>query len=397
MKSNLRFSVAALASMALVSLISIGVVALYMACNGAGDALAPEKASVRAMPDADGWEPAPVGGDAAVADSSIVYFTKNITPEGLKKVYDALNTPVPAGAKVAVKLSTGEDGSNYLKASLITNFIQSFPGVNIVECNVAYAGAGMTSRRGTTAVHMQLAKDHGFTDIAKVVIMDSLAGLAGSMAIPVARVSGVTRHLDSNYVGKAFANYNHYIVLSHFKGHPMAGLGGAIKNISIGIASVSGKYYIHTAGSSKTAFTSSATDPFQESMAEAGKAVVDYLKSKGSGILYINVMNKLSVDCDCIANQTAPIMAADIGILSSLDPVALDQACVDLVKKASDGTELVTRMGSKNGYLMISHGAKIGLGSQTYKIVDLDKTTSVEAPNRTLPQSAAPIVCELKR
>jgi uncharacterized Fe-S center protein len=380
MKSNLRFSAAALASMVLMSLILVGVIALYMACNGAGEVLAP--AGVKVMPEA-GSEPAQ---PAPAADSSIVYFTDDISPAGLQKVYEALNLPPAANAKVAVKLSTGEDGSNYLKAPLIQSFIQSLSGANIVECNVAYAGM-MTSRRGNTAAHKQLAADHGFTAMAPVVIMDS----AGSLSIPVARVSGVTRHLDSNYVGKAFADYDHYVVLSHFKGHGMGGFGRKKKNMSIGIASVAGKYYIHSAGSSKTSFTSANQNAFQESMAEASKAVVDYLNGKNGKILYINVMNRLSIECDCIANPSAPVME-DIGILSSLDPVALDQACVDLVKKAADGQSLVNRMTEKNGYLMISHGAKIGLGSQTYKIVNLDdNSTSIKIPERALP------MCELVR
>jgi uncharacterized protein len=390
MKNWLRFSVATAASMLLIA---VGVVVTYVGCDGGAVIQAPERGSAKNLLEAEAQ------GVGAAAESSIVYFTKDITPAGLKKVYDALikdnNTMQPApNAKVAVKLSTGEDGSHYLRTPLIKEFIQSLPGANIVECNVAYAAVGMTSRRGDTGKHRQLIKDHGFDSIVTTVIMDS----AGSLAIPVARVSGVTRHLDSNYVGKAFANYDHYVILSHFKGHGMAGLGGAIKNISIGFASIQGKNYIHTAGTSKTSLMggSGTQNGFQESMAEAGKSVVDYLDRKGGKILYINVMNNISVDCDCIANAVPPEMA-DIGILSSLDPVALDSACVGLVTKVKDETNksLLARMKDKNGYLMISHGAKIGLGKLAYKIVDLDKTTSINSPEREIPPTGA--ACKLVR
>jgi uncharacterized Fe-S center protein len=382
MKNWLRFSVATAASMLLIA---VGVVVSYIGCDGGAGIQAPTRASAGNPLEADAvYEPA---GSAEAAESSTVYFTADISPAGLLKAYDALNLPPPAGAKVAVKLSTGEPpNSNYLRAGLIKDFIQSLSGANIVECNTVYPG----TKRGTTREHRQVAIEHGFAAIAPVVIMDS----AGSLSIPVARVSGVTRHLDSNYVGKAFADYDYYVILSHFKGHAMAGLGGAIKNISIGIGSAEGKCWIHTAGKSKTSFSGGVQNDFQESMAEAGKAVVDHLKNRNGKILYINVMNKLSVDCDCFGNPSAVEMA-DIGILSSLDPVALDQACVDLVKKATDGTKLVNRMTEKNGYLMVSHGAKIGLGSQTYKVLNLDdNTTSVKIPERRQAPSTA-AMCEL--
>jgi uncharacterized Fe-S center protein len=378
---------AVLASMSLVSLISVGVIALYMACNGAGDILEPAKTAVNVMPEAEGYEPARPAQAAPAADSSIVYFTKEITPEGLMAAYRALGQSPATGNKVAVKLSTGEPpNSNYLRSALIKDFIQSFNNnansntVSIVECNTVYPG----TQRGTTAAHRQVAQQHGFTAIATVDIMDE----NGSLSIPA--VSG-GRLKGENFVGKNFANYDYYVVLSHFKGHAMAGLGGAIKNISIGIGSTEGKCWIHTHGTSKTSFSGGQQNPFEESMAEAGKAVVDYLKSRDRKIMFVNVMNKLSVDCDCFGNPAAVEMA-DIGILSSLDPVALDQACVDLVKKAKDGTKLVNRMTEKNGYLMISHGGVIGLGSQTYKIVNLDdNSTSITVPERVAP------ACELHR
>jgi len=380
MKNWLRFSAATLGSMLLIL---VGVVVTYVACDGGAGVQAPERASAQNLLEADPYLPAE---SAVAAESSIVYFTKNINPAGLKAVYDALNLPPPAGAKVAVKLSTGEPpNSNYLRAALIKDFIQSLsPTVNIVECNTVYPG----TKRGTVKEHRQVIIDHGFAAIAPTIIMDS----AGSLSIPSS--GGNNRLKGENFVGKAFANYDYYVVLSHFKGHTMAGLGGAIKNISIGIGSTEGKCWIHTAGKSKTSFSGGAQDDFQESMAEAGKAVVDYLKSNNRKILYINVMNNLSVDCDCFGNPAKPLIK-DIGILSSLDPVALDKACVDLVHKADGKDSLVVRMESRNGYLHISHGAKVGLGSQMYKTVDLDKTSSINAPERELPQTAA--ACKLVR
>lgn len=216
-------------------------------------------------------------------DVPVVYMTKSITPEGLMSVYNALGW-IPKG-KVAVKISTGEPpASNYLKPELIKNLVQSVNGT-IVECNTAYGGS-----RSETAMHYQVAKDHGFMDIADVKILDE----DGSMYIPV---TGGT-HLKENCVGKAFADYNSYLVLSHFKGHAMAGFGGAIKNISIGLGSSEGKCLIHTAGNSSTNPWGGGQDAFLESMGDAGKAVSDYL-GNGENITYINVMNRLSIDCDC--------------------------------------------------------------------------------------------------
>ncbi|MCL1927557.1 MAG: DUF362 domain-containing protein [Treponema sp.] len=282
-----------------------------------------------------------------------VYFTSDISPAGLAAVYNALGQR-PSG-KVAVKISTGEPpNSNYLRPALIKNLVQSLNGT-IVESNTVAGG-----RRSSTAYHKQVARDHGFTAIANVDILDE----NGSISLPV---RGGTR-LRENFVGAHFANYDYYIVLSHFKGHQLAGLGGAIKNISIGIASAEGKSWIHSGGKAKnTGWRSPDQDAFLDAMAEAGKSVVDSLNGK---ILYINVMNRLSVDCDCMGNPAAPDMH-DIGILSSLDPVALDQACVDLVYAAPDGRSLIQRMESRNGIRTINHGAAIGLGSKTYELVKL--------------------------
>jgi uncharacterized Fe-S center protein len=285
------------------------------------------------------------------AAKSTVYFTGDISPAGLMTVYKALGQK-PDG-RVAVKITTGESpNSNHLRPELIKDLVQSVNGT-LVESNTAYGG-----RRASTAVHKETARAHGYTAIAAVDILDE----DGSLSLPV---RGGTR-LQENFVGAHFKNYDYFIVLSHFKGHAMAGLGGAIKNISIGIASSEGKSWIHTGGRSKRGIGGDQ-NAFLDSMAEAGKAVVDSL---GGKILYINVMNRLSVDCDCNGNPSEPDMH-DIGILASLDPVALDKACVDLVYAAPDGRSLIQRMESRNGIRTINHGAEIGLGNLSYELVKL--------------------------
>lgn len=289
----------------------------------------------------------------AAQGTPVVYMTREITPEGLMAVYQALQWE-PQG-RVAVKLSTGEPpASNYLRPELIAGLVQSLDG-SIVECNTAYGGS-----RAETAMHYQVAEDHGFTAIADFQILDE----EGSMTLPV---QGGTR-LSENYVGAAFEDYDSYLVLSHFKGHSMAGYGGAIKNISIGLGSSEGKAWIHSAGSSLTNPWGGDQDAFLESMAEAGKSVSDYL---GDQIVYINVMNRLSVDCDCDGNPAEPDMH-DIGILASTDPVALDQACIDLVYGAEDGQSLVNRIESRNGLHTLEHAQQIGLGSRSYELVSID-------------------------
>ena len=289
----------------------------------------------------------------AAQGTPVVYMTWAVTPEGLMAVYQALQWE-PQG-RVAVKLSTGEPpASNYLRPELIAGLVQSQNGT-IVECNTAYGGS-----RAETAMHYQVAEDHGFTAIADFQILDE----EGSMTLPV---QGGTR-LSENYVGAAFEDYDSYLVLSHFKGHSMAGYGGAIKNISIGLGSSEGKAWIHSAGSSRTNPWGGDQDAFLESMAEAGKSVSDYL---GDQIVYINVMNRLSVDCDCDGNPAEPDMH-DIGILASTDPVALDQACIDLVYGAEDGQSLVNRIESRNGLHTLEHAQQIGLGSRSYELVSID-------------------------
>lgn len=289
----------------------------------------------------------------AAQGTPVVYMTQKISPEGLMAAYQALQWE-PQG-RVAVKLSTGEPpASNYLRPELIAGLVQSLDGT-IVECNTAYGGS-----RAETAMHYQVAEDHGFTAIADFQILDE----EGSMTLPV---EGGTR-LDENYVGVAFDDYDSYLVLSHFKGHSMAGYGGAIKNISIGLGSSEGKAWIHSGGTSRTNPWGGDQDAFLESMAEAGKSVSDYL---GDQIVYINVMNRLSVDCDCDGNPAEPDMH-DIGILASTDPVALDQACIDLVYGAEDGQSLVNRIESRNGLHTLEHAQQIGLGSRSYELVSID-------------------------
>jgi len=250
----------------------------------------------------------PTGSSEPPPDTTpVVYMTLDISSEGLMAVYEALGW-MPTG-NVAVKLSTGEPpNSNYLRPELIKDLVQLVDGT-IVECNTAYGGS-----RAETAMHYQVAVDHGFTAIADVDIQDA----NGSMSIPV--VGGT--QLTENFVGASFADYDSYLVLSHFKGHAMAGFGGAIKNTSIGTGSSEGKCWIHSAGNSMTSPWGGEQDHFLEAMAEASKSVYDYL-GNGEQIVYINVMNRLSVDCDCNGNPTEPDMH-DIGILASTDPVALD-------------------------------------------------------------------------
>jgi uncharacterized Fe-S center protein len=287
---------------------------------------------------------------AAAGAPPAVYFTANINPAGLMAVYEALG--LQANGKVAVKISTGEPGNpHFLNPNLIKGLVQKVGGT-IVEGNTAYRG-----RRASTAIHYQVAKDHGFTDIAPVVILDEKADIN----IPV---SG-GKHLKEDIVGARFNEFNFHIVLSHFKGHQMGGFGGALKNMSIGDATSAGKAWIHSAGKSKTNMFGGNQNDFLESMAEAAKAVAD---SNRGRFIYINVMNNLSVDCDCSGNPAKPTMA-DIGILASLDPVALDKACVDLVYAAKDGKDLIARLESRNGLLTIDHAEKIGLGSKAYQLI----------------------------
>lgn len=327
--------------------ILVVLLATLLAATGCANAQKQRKASAASEP------------EAAAATLPKVYFFKEISSDNLVKIYEALGRE--AKGKVAVKLSTGEPGGhNFLQPSLIKALVQKVNGT-IVECNTAYGGG-----RADTESHLKAAADHGFTAIAPVVIMDA----EGEVELPVEG----GKHLEFDIVGKDFLNYDFTIILSHFKGHAMGGFGGAIKNMSIGIASSNGKAWIHSAG--KTRVPAEAwknlpeQDDFLESMAEAAKAVADHC---GDRILYISVANNLSVDCDCDASPEEPRMG-DIGILASLDPVALDRACTDLVRSSEDPgkVHLIERIDSRHGMHTLDHAEALGMGSQKYELVTLD-------------------------
>ena len=292
-------------------------------------------------------------------NKSVVYFTKEITPESLLKIYRKLGKELKGN--IGIKISTGEPGGhNYLKPGLIGRLVNELKGT-IIECNTAYDG-----RRNTTEAHLQSIKEHGFTQIANVDIMDS----EGEFEIPA---NG--RHMKTDIVGKHLKNYDSILNLAHFKGHAMGGFGGVIKNQSIGIASSRGKAYIHTAGATREPTelwdNLPAQNDFLESMAEAAKAVADYMRGN---ILYINVMNNLSVDCDCDSHPEDPCMA-DIGILASADPVALDQACIDKIWSSADPgrDHFIARVERQNGRHILPYAESIGLGSREYELITLDE------------------------
>ena len=294
-------------------------------------------------------------------DKAKVYFTKDISPESLQKVYDALN--VKLTGKIGVKVSTGERGAKgYLKASLIGPFVKNLNGT-IIEYNTAYDGA-----RNTAEEHMEVAKEHGFTDFADVDIMDA----DGEFKIPVKQ----GKHLKFDLVGKNFANYDSIINLAHGKGHAMGGFGANLKNQSIGIASRNGKAYIHSAGKTDNPDILWSNLPeqiaFIESMAEAATAVADYLKENNKPIVYITVMNALSVDCDCDANQGDPVMA-DLGIIASLDPVANDQAFIDMIWDSKDpgAKKLQARIDRQEGREILPYAESLGLGTRQYELIEV--------------------------
>lgn len=291
----------------------------------------------------------------ASGGEATVYFIKEITPQNLIKIYEALGRE--AHGKVAVKMSMGEPGgSNYLKPELIGDLVRLVNGT-IIDANTAYGG-----NRATTELHLKAAEDHGFMALAPVDILDS----GGEIDLPVKG----GKHLTRDIVGSHFPNYDFVINLSHFKGHGMAGFGGALKNMSIGIASSKGKTLIHSAGKSTEEWGEPAQNDFLEAMAEAAKAIADY---SGDNIIYISVMNNLSVDCDCSDNPADPEMR-DIGILASLDPVALDKACVDQVYASNDHGKihLIERMESRNGIHIVNYAEQLGMGTTKYKLITLD-------------------------
>ncbi len=299
---------------------------------------------------------------------SKVYFTKEITPESLVKIYKALG--VEAKGRVAVKISTGEGGNNhYLKPTLIRNLVDEVNGT-IVECCTAYGGSRQDPKKHWETIH-----EHGFDSIFAVDLMDEF----GDIRIPIKD----KKHLKYDIVGNHLPNYDFMINLAHFKGHAMGGFGGVMKNASIGVASTAGKCYIHTAGKSADPATAwskenlaagPTQDLFLESMAAAAQAVHDYF---GGQVIYINVMNNMSVDCDCDGHPAKPELK-DMGIMASLDPVAVDQACLDKVfeykgKPGDDNKPLIQRINRQHGTYITDYAEKIGLGSKKYELINIDK------------------------
>ena len=319
--------------------------------------------------------PTGAGGEQheTASGAPVVYFTSDISPESLVKIYEKLGW-TPSG-KTAVKISTGEPpASNYLRPELIGDLVKKVGGT-IVECNTAYGGS-----RASSAMHKQVAEDHGFTKIADFDLMDE----DGEAEWPITGGSGADeagsqdsagsldkiRRLNRIIVGSHAENYSDWIILSHFKGHAMAGFGGAIKNVGIGISSPSGKVYVHTAGTKTSgSIWYDDQDAWLEALGEMVTAVRDHVGPEH--IVYINVMNRLSVDCDCDGNPAEPDIH-DIGILASVDPVALDQACIDLVYQAEGNESLVGRIESRHGLHTLEHAEEIGLGSRTYELVNID-------------------------
>ena len=299
-------------------------------------------------------ESATEGNTPVAQGMATVYMTKNISSAGLMQIYEALERK-PSG-NVAVKLHSGEPGGNYfLQPEFIAPFVHEVNGT-IVECNTAYGG-----RRSTTESHQQVMEEHGFTAIAHVDIMEA----EGTMSLPIEG----GKHLQEVIVGSHLADYDFVVNLAHFKGHMMGGFGGVLKNMAIGMAASKGKSLVHSAGAQTTGFgLGTAQDDFLESMAEAAKGIANYM---GENIFYIDVMYNLSVDCDCVGNPTPPTMA-DIGILASLDPVALDQACVDLIYAAPDGEDVIQRIESRNGTHILEHAEAIGFGNRQYELVSID-------------------------
>lgn len=289
---------------------------------------------------------------------SKVYFTKEITPDSLIKIYDKLG--IELKGNVAVKLHSGEKGNkNYLKPEFVKPLVDYVDGT-VVECNTAYEGA-----RNTTLKHKELIKEHEWDKYFKFDLMDA-EGPDMVLDIPYGKI------LKKNYVGKNLANYDSMLVLSHFKGHKMGGYGGALKQLSIGCASSAGKSLIHTAGKTNDQYklwdNLPEQDKFLESMADAASSIVNYFKDN---IVYINVMKNLSVDCDCDGNASAPCME-DIGILASTDPIAVDQACLDLVYNSNDEgkDKLIERIESRHGVHTIEAASELGFGEREYELIE---------------------------
>ena len=293
-------------------------------------------------------------------EKSKVYFTKEITPENVVKMYEILGVSLPG--KVAVKLHSGEQGNqNYIRPEFVKAIVEKVNGT-VVECNAAYEGA-----RNSTEKHKKLIEDHGWTKYFDVDIMDA-EGPDVVLEVPNGKI------LKENFVGKDIEKYDSMLVLSHFKGHPMGGYGGALKQLSIGCASSEGKSWIHSAGQSKdqTKIWDNLPEQnkFLESMADAASSVVKHF---GKNIVFINVMCNLSVDCDCCAVAEDPCMK-DIGILASTDPIAIDQACMDLVYNSKDPgrDHFVERVERQNGVHTIEAAAELGFGTREYEMINVD-------------------------
>jgi uncharacterized Fe-S center protein len=289
-----------------------------------------------------------------------VYFCKKITPQNIVKLYQLLDKKLPG--RVAVKVHSGEEGNqNYLKPEFVKPMVEFVNGT-IVECNTAYPG-----ERNTTEKHLKTIKRHGWNDIFAVDLMDAEGP---DIVVPIKN----SFHLKEDYLGKNINNYDSMLVISHFKGHPMGGFGGALKQLSIGCASSVGKAWIHSAGTNKDQYSLwdnlPPQDHFLESMADAAKAVVDYFKGN---MAFINIMCNMSVDCDCCKVAEDPCMQ-DIGILASLDPIAIDQACIDLVIKSNDsGKEhFMERVNSRNGIHTIEAASDLGFGTREYDLIEVD-------------------------
>ena len=287
---------------------------------------------------------------------SKVYFTSNLNPSELLRLYKALGKEL--SGNVAVKLHSGEPGNQNFLGPNYWKPIVDYVGGTVIEANTAYEG-----RRNTTKKHMITLKEHGFLDAFRFDLLDS-EGPDLVLEIPEGKV------IKSNYVGKSLVNYDSMLVLSHFKGHPMGGYGGAIKQLSIGIASSFGKAYIHGAGEPEKIWTADH-DSFLEAMADAAKSIIDYFDGK---IIYINVMKNMSVDCDCCSVAEDPCIE-DIGVLISLDPVSIDKACVDLVENSNDPgkNHFMERINSRNGKLTIKAASDLGLGSLDYELINIDE------------------------
>lgn len=292
-------------------------------------------------------------------EKSKVYFIREITPENVIKLYDLLDKKLEG--KIAVKVHSGEEGNqNYLKPSFMRPMVEYVNGT-IVECNTAYSG-----ERNTTEKHLKTIEKHGWNSLFDVDLMDAIGP---DLVIPVKN----GYHLSEDYLGKNIANYNSMLVISHFKGHPMGGFGGALKQLSIGCASSVGKAWIHSAGTNKDQYTLWDSLPpqndFLESMADAASAVVDYFKGN---MAFINIMANMSVDCDCCAVAEDPCMK-DIGILASTDPIAIDKACIDLVESSNDpgSSHFMERVNSRNGLHTIDAAYKLGFGNIEYELIEV--------------------------